>query len=800
MNGIALELTADTNPFNKAMESAQQSLNKFTDAADTAGHAVGGSLGKAIDNFINVSKGGVAAAGAFAGGLVAAASSAVAVTLAAGKQAEALDHLSQKTGISTRTLQSWSVIMAQNNFQAESLTAGMRTLSKQVIDAQDPSSKAAAAFEEMGLSIENLGSTESVIRAVADRFKDMADGPEKARMAIQLFGKAGLELVPILNKGAKAFDESRKDAERFGLVLSTTQMDALTAADDAVDRLGASFDGLKTRIALVFANNVTSGINALTEGMVKLTTITTNYSKALDEVKKDHAILSSLFPAGAAAMAAVKASQMPMPSPPPEVPQGPDQNAHIVAHLAQGEKQEQLGRKLLGQHLHKIHLLKAEQNAQEALGRTIVQMTQSQLGALTSEEKAQEALGRTMLQIHQRQRDDMTKELDLYFQTEQKLSVITEQEALGAKIVQQATDAWKHRNDVLEMAVDRAKVLDEAQQAMFATEHALFGASDAAREKRMQLIEAEGALRKREIEESILDEQRRKAALENLDIELDTKRRQTVQSYPTFFQQQMKAIVDSNAFSIAQITTTWTSGLANAAVNGGNFVEQAWKSTQVAVLQGMLNLGVQIIAREALTASVRFGIISAAAAAEMGLNTAKNATIVAGDAAAAGATVSIWGSAAAAITGTFGVITGAISGFFTGTIIPMFVTLGEVLTTFLSAIATSLDISIFGAPFSVPIWAAVGLMAAAIGVISAFAFAEGGIVTGPTMGLVGEAGSSEAVIPLNKRGAAFMREAMGGGGGRGGPLTVNVELDGRILAKAVFENMQSVMHMRGVRL
>jgi hypothetical protein len=218
----------------------------------------------------------------------------------------------------------------------------------------------------------------------------------------------------------------------------------------------------------------------------------------------------------------------------------------------------------------------------------------------------------------------------------------------------------------------------------------------------------------------------------------------------------------------------------------------------MAVLQGFLNLGVQLIAREALTTSVRLGIISSAAAAELGLNTAKNATIVAGDAAAATATTSIWAGAGAAITGTFAAVSGAIAGFFTGTIIPMFVTLGEVVTTFLSAIATSLDISIFGAAFSIPVWAAVGVIAAAVGVIAAFAFADGGVVTGPTMGLIGEAGSSEAVIPLNKRGAAFMREALGGGGGGGGPTTVIVELDGRVLTKSVFENMPSVMRLRGM--
>jgi hypothetical protein len=41
-----------------------------------------------------------------------------------------------------------------------------------------------------------------------------------------------------------------------------------------------------------------------------------------------------------------------------------------------------------------------------------------------------------------------------------------------------------------------------------------------------------------------------------------------------------------------------------------------------------------------------------------------------------------------------------------------------------------------------------------------FGFASGGIVTGPTSAVIGEAGDDEAVIPLNSRGARFMQQAV----------------------------------------
>ncbi|MDF0674338.1 MAG: hypothetical protein P0120_08350 [Nitrospira sp.] len=245
------------------------------------------------------------------------------------------------------------------------------------------------------------------------------------------------------------------------------------------------------------------------------------------------------------------------------------------------------------------------------------------------------------------------------------------------------------------------------------------------------------------------------------------------------------------------IANTWTSGLANAIVKGGDFAKQAWESTQIALLQGVMNLGIQKASLLAGQAAEELSLMLATSTSVAGINAAKNATIVAGDAAAAGATVGIWEGAGLAITGTFAMITGAITGFFTSTLIPFFVSIGEALMTFLSSIAAAASTTIFGIPYGVAILAGVAIIAAAIGTLAAFAFADGGIATGPTMGLVGEAGSSEAVIPLNKRGAAFMRDAMGGTKS-GGPTSITVELDGRQIAKSVFDSMPSVMRMRGI--
>ena len=80
------------------------------------------------------------------------------------------------------------------------------------------------------------------------------------------------------------------------------------------------------------------------------------------------------------------------------------------------------------------------------------------------------------------------------------------------------------------------------------------------------------------------------------------------------------------------------------------------------------------------------------------------------------------------------------------------------------------------------------------------ALAKGGIVTGHTLGLMGEAGSAEAAIPLNERGAAFMQQTMGlsAGTGAGTEQTIIIQLDGRTISKAVANDLPSILRLKGL--
>lgn len=809
MNKLVLELLADSNGLLKGLDRAQAGVEKFTRASDSAGQALGGGVNRALDAFEGLAKGGATAAGVLAGGFVAAATAAVLMTVSAGKQVEAVDQLSQKTGIAVQVLQGWSVIMAENGFQSETLAGSMRTLSKQIVDARDPASAAAASFEQMGISLTQLGSTDSTIRAVADKFKEMPDGADKARLAVTLFGKAGLDMIPMLNRGAAAFDESKAAAERFGAVLSGSQVQALNAVDDATDRLGIAMEGLRLQLAATFAGSVQTGIEAVTNGIAKLTNITTNYSAALEQIKKDHPIVFSTMPGVAAAMAAAKASNMPPPV--PQMPGGP-QDGHVAEFaLAQGQQQEALGERIRNQLIQKFKLLQSEQHAQEALGKVTLAIIQRE----TAERNNAFALQLEQAEeLHNQQFKpagaSATKALDA------QIAAVTNLMQLYPELnAQEAAELAIHNSSAAQKVLDdsrmRLTLLNETSAALAvhsSTEQAYadnaaskyrqlgaaFGDVDTARKYAFDAIDSSLNASVAHLDAQLAHQEiswnQYYQKTVQLDLEADTKRRGVAQQFPSFFEQQMQALIGSNSFSMGQMVTTWSGGIAQMVVHGGN-LKAAWEQTQMALVQAALNAGVQRLAQAALAASQEMGIVAATQTAKVGAVGAADAAIVSSNAAAAGASVTIWAGASAAIVGFFGTVAGGFAAI-AGSLVVAVTAVGTFIMGVLSGIAAALTATVFGIPWAGAILVGIGLIAAALAATGNLGFKDGGIGdfgSGTQATLHGQ----EAIIPLNSRGAAFMSDMLGMGGG--GEQRIVVMLDGRVIGEAVADRMMDRVYV-----
>lgn len=823
-NKLVLELIADSNNLLKALEQSQKSLNSFIRASETAGQSLGGGVNRALDNFMGLAKGGAVAAGILAGGVLAAAGAATALVESAGRQAEVLEQTSQKTGIAVTTLQSWTVAMAQSGLGMDSLTRGVKTLSDQIVQSRNPNSQAAEKFAELGLT---ATSVDGVLEQLADRFDMMPDGADKTRIAVELFGKAGQDLIPILNRGSAGFRESMEQSKALGAVLSTETVKALSTADDAFDTLGVATKAASNQLAGLMAPAVTAVTESLTKGIGVVAT----FFGALNEGSKggENTIqfLKTLNPliqkmgGPGFNVEAMEKQAKDMAAFGEATKQLHDE---MIAKLeAEGRVQEDMGKRILVDNLTKWRAITAEMKAQEQLGRNVNAIAEADRkernAAFARELQQQEEVNNLQfapatlsdgMKAHEAAVENLIRLMPELNHQEAALQVLLNQQVAHDAIVS-ATAAYKDRNKELELGVEYARADFQQQQSWYQQAPGLIGQAELAREKGFDLLLAENDLRRQMIEETIFDEDGKNVAILALDVDLNAKRRQIIQQFPTFWEQQLQAIVASNAFSISSIMSSFNQATAMWIQGKGTF-DDFIQQTQTTLIQSTLQATEQWLAQLALAQLRELGLIETQEAAKTALkvtgdtsrvasNATADAAIVASNTTAASASATIWGASFASVMGAIELLGTAVKAFFVETLWPMIVEFATSVVGVLEAIASALGLSaLFGNVGG--IFAAGVLLAAVAGITAAVAmgaFASGGIVTGPTLGLMGEAGSPEAAIPLNDRGAAFMQKTMGLGGA-GGNIHVEMRIDSKKIGEALLPALPGAykLHARGL--
>jgi hypothetical protein len=177
--------------------------------------------------------------------------------VAAGKAAldtaDNLSKLSQKTGISVESLSLLKPIAEQSGVSLESLAKGMQKLATAMVEAAGGSKEQVASFSRLGVSVKDaagqLRPTEAVLLDLADAFAAMPDGAEKSALAVKLFGKSGVELIPFLNQGRAGIEELKQKFKELGLEISGDTAKAAEKFNDTLDTVKQALSAIAMKVA-----------------------------------------------------------------------------------------------------------------------------------------------------------------------------------------------------------------------------------------------------------------------------------------------------------------------------------------------------------------------------------------------------------------------------------------------------------------------------------------------------------------------------------------------------------------------
>lgn len=201
------------------------------------------------------------------GALVPAAGIA-GITVLAKKSIDAADNLndlSQRTGVAVETLSRFGAAADDSGSSVDEVAKSMGRLARSVVD---PASKANEALKSIGInSIDASGkvrSMDEIMLDLADRFAKMPDGAQKTALAMELFGKSGANLIPMLNQGRDAIS-------KYAATITTEGAQAADKFNDSLNEIARALAGPfnKSVTALLplitqMAQGITAGIQAFT--------------------------------------------------------------------------------------------------------------------------------------------------------------------------------------------------------------------------------------------------------------------------------------------------------------------------------------------------------------------------------------------------------------------------------------------------------------------------------------------------------------------------------------------------------
>jgi uncharacterized damage-inducible protein DinB len=212
--------------------SLEANIAKFTSDMGRAAQQTEQAMAK-INGAVNMAKGALAALGI--GVTVGEFAALVKGSIDA---ADNLRDMSQKTGIAVETLNGLAFAAGQAGGSLETMVAAAGKANKTIVEAAGGNKDAIEGFSKLGISVRdasgNLKSADVIIAEVADKFKGYADGPEKAAIAVRIFGKAGADMIPVLNDGGDSMRENIEYAKKY----SGVTQELADASDNFNDSLG----------------------------------------------------------------------------------------------------------------------------------------------------------------------------------------------------------------------------------------------------------------------------------------------------------------------------------------------------------------------------------------------------------------------------------------------------------------------------------------------------------------------------------------------------------------------------------
>lgn len=263
--------------------SAAEGVTSLGDVLDTVADKLGVKLPDGISKFTGGLGKIPASTAAAAAGIAAVVAAGIKlerklmdVTKESAAAAKELEALSLQSGVSAQDLQAFQYAEDFLDVSTDTLTDSLKDLTTKMSDAKDGNEDVIAMFDQLGVSVTdaggNLRDSYDVFLDVIDGLGEMSNQAERDALAMGLINESAQKLNPLIEQGSGSLKKYADEAENVGYILSNDQLKALTAVDEAQNRLLKSQEAVSKQISAEYAPYMSDALNETRELIEKVGT------------------------------------------------------------------------------------------------------------------------------------------------------------------------------------------------------------------------------------------------------------------------------------------------------------------------------------------------------------------------------------------------------------------------------------------------------------------------------------------------------------------------------------------------
>jgi hypothetical protein len=219
---------------------------------------ISGDLGKTNKAFNALSAGAGLIKGAVVGAVGLFAAKAF-------QSADATAKLALKLNSTTEALSQLNYVADRSGVSTQSVSNALRDMGKNASLAAAGKGEAKDALLELGISAERFKSlqAEDQLLVMAQALQSIEDPADKSRLAMQVMGESGSEMIKVMAGGPGPIRDLMREADSLGLTLKTGTSKAAERAADAMTKITASGKALQVTLVNVLGPSVAYIANAI---------------------------------------------------------------------------------------------------------------------------------------------------------------------------------------------------------------------------------------------------------------------------------------------------------------------------------------------------------------------------------------------------------------------------------------------------------------------------------------------------------------------------------------------------------